>query len=268
MNELTKTDLTSEQLDLIKSTVAKGATSDELRLFLYRCKNMGLDPLKPGQIYFVKYGSSPGTMVVGLDGFRSQAAKTGKHTGTQRGVIRDEKGNCIGAWCEVYRSDWAAPAREEVNRSEYDTGKAMWLKMPETMIKKVAEVAALRMAFPDQLGGLYSPEEMEQAAPQPIPIKNVAPKKKSLPEPVEHIEPEPNTEPAPDLAPGQGLEKKSIGLTQNQAYLLEKSILRSTVPKDKIRDYIKSRYGIDDPLQMTTLEFTGFLSDLTNGKVK
>lgn len=155
-----------EQINLIKATVAKNATDSEMELFLYRCKNMDLDPLKPGQIHFVKYGQNPGSIVVGIDGFRSKAAKTGKHVGTKRGVVRDDKGKCLGAWCEVYRSDWQHPAREEVSLVEYNAGKAQWLKMPETMIKKVAEAAALRMAFPDELGGLYSPDEMDQAEPR------------------------------------------------------------------------------------------------------
>lgn len=157
------TDLTTEQLTLVKSTVAKGATDNELQLFLYRCRHMGLDPLKPGHIHFVKYGQNPGTIIIGVDGFRSKASKTGKHTGTKRGIIRNEAGECIGAWCEVFRSDWDHPAREEVSLIEYNTNKSNWLKMPETMIKKVAEVAALRMAFPDELGGIYSDDEMGQA---------------------------------------------------------------------------------------------------------
>jgi len=159
-------DFTQDQISLIKATVAKNATAEEFKLFLLRCKQKGLNPLEPGQIYFVKYGSSPGTIVIGVDGFRSIAASTGKHTGTQRGIIRDETGKCIGGWAEVYRSDWSKPAREEVSLSEYNTGKAMWQKMPETMIKKVAEAAALRIAFPNELGGLYSADEMEQAAPK------------------------------------------------------------------------------------------------------
>ncbi|MGE0527859.1 MAG: phage recombination protein Bet, partial [Bdellovibrionales bacterium] len=140
-------EFTQEQLELIKATVAKGATDNELKLFLYRCKNMGLDPLKPGMVHFVKYGSNPGTIIVGIEGFRSKAARTGKLAGIKRGVLRDAKGKCVGGWCEVYRSDWQHPAREEVSLAEYNTGKSQWAKMPETMIKKVAEVAALRMAF-------------------------------------------------------------------------------------------------------------------------
>lgn len=157
------TEWTPEQLALIKSTVAKGATNDELKLFLYRCQVMGLDPLKPGQIHFVKYGSNPGSVVVGIEGFRAKAARTGKHDGTRREVIKDKDGKILGAWAEVWRKDASHPFREEVPFDEYDTGRASWAKMPETMIKKVAEAAALRMAFPDDLGGLYTPEEMEQA---------------------------------------------------------------------------------------------------------
>jgi phage recombination protein Bet len=149
-----------DDIDLIKSTVAKGATDNELKLFLYRCKNMGLDPLKPGQVHFVKYGSAPGSIIVGIEGFRSKAAATNKLSGIKRGVIRDEKGKVVAGWCEVYRTDWQHPAREEVAFSEYTTGKNLWQTKPETMIKKVAEVAALRMAFPDVLGGVYSDDEM------------------------------------------------------------------------------------------------------------
>lgn len=171
-NLVVQGELTKDQMALIKSTVAKGASDDELKLFLYRCKHMGLDPLKPGQIHFVKYGNNPGAMIIGIDGFRSRAASTGKHTGTKRGVIRDDNGKCIGSWCEVYRSDWTQCAREEVSLVEYNTGKSNWQKMPETMIKKVAEVAALRMAFPDELGGMYSDDEMDQAKPV-TEVKNV-----------------------------------------------------------------------------------------------
>lgn len=154
---------TADQMKLITDVVAKGATPDELKLFLYRCQNMGLDPLKPGQIYFIKYGNSPGTIVVGIEGFRARAAQTGKLSGIKRGALRNDKGTLIGAFAEVFRADWKEPAREEVPLSEYNTGRGNWQKMPETMIKKVAEAAALRMAFPDDLGGVYTKEEMDQA---------------------------------------------------------------------------------------------------------
>lgn len=170
-NELT-VQHTPEQLKLITSTVAKNATPDELKLFLYRANNLGLDPLKPGQIHFVKYGNGSGTIVVGIDGLRSKAARTGKLAGIKRGALRDNN-KLVGGWAEVYRTDWKEPAREEVPLSEYTTGKGPWSKMPETMIKKVAEAAALRMAFPDEFGGVYVQEEMAQAETQ---VRDSAPK--------------------------------------------------------------------------------------------
>lgn len=154
---------TPEQFQLIKSTIARNATNDELQLFLYRSRMLGLDPLKPGQIHFIKYGTNPGTVVIGIDGFRSKAARTGKLQGIKRGVIRVD-GKLEGAWAEVTREGWTHPAREEVSFAEYTTDKNNWADMPETMIKKVAEAAALRMAFPDELSGLYAAEEMEKQA--------------------------------------------------------------------------------------------------------
>ncbi len=174
--QITEQEFTKEQLTLIKATVAKNATNDELSLFLYRCKNMGLDPLKPGQVHFIKYGSSPGTIVVGIDGFRSRADRTGNYAGISRGVTRDDKGKCIGAWCEVYRKDWSHPAKAEVSLAEYTTGKAMWAKMPETMIQKVAEVAALRMAFPNELGGFYAEEELGRSGHSDLRAKEITAK--------------------------------------------------------------------------------------------
>lgn len=154
---------TPDQLKLIRDTIAKNASADELQLFLYRAKSMGLDPLKPGQIHFVKYGTGAGTIVVGVEGFRSIAHRSGKFSGIERGVKRDEKGKITHGWAKVFRSDWSNPAYEESAFAEYDTGRNNWVKMPETMIKKVAECAALRMAFPNELGGVYAPEEMDQA---------------------------------------------------------------------------------------------------------
>ncbi len=164
---------TPAQMKLITDVVAKNASPDELKLFLYRCKSMGLDPLKPGMVHFIKYkAESPGVIVVGIEGFRSIAGRTGKVSGVERGVHRDESGKVVAGWCKVYRSDWTHPAHEEVPFNEYykstRSGDGPWDKMPATMIKKVAEAAALRMAFPDDLGGVYSQEEMDQANRNPI----------------------------------------------------------------------------------------------------
>lgn len=71
----------------------------------------------------------------------------------------------IGGWCEVYRKDRTRPVYREVELSAYNTGKNWWQKAPGQMIEKVAIVAAVRDSFSEDVGGLYTSEEMEQAAP-------------------------------------------------------------------------------------------------------
>ena len=216
---------TPDQLTLIKKTIAKDATDNELQLFLYRCKNMGLDPLKPGQIHFVKYGQGPGTVVVGIEGFRSIAGRTGKLSGIARGALKDAQGKLIGGWAEVSRKDWAKPAREEVPLSEYNTGRGPWAKMPETMIKKVAEAAALRMAFPDDLGGVYESAEMDQAS------RGVYPEQ---PEPGDGA---PNPNPIYTVPFGK---HKGYGLGEIQLDELRAYVTHVETNKEKLN----SRYGI------------------------
>ena len=116
-----------------------------------------------------------GSIQTGIDGFRVIADRTEKLAGIKRGIIRDGNQKIAGAWAEVYRNDWSEPAREEVSFSEYCQTNSkgeptkMWRMMPETMIKKCAESAALRMAFPQDLSGLYTHEEMAQADSGAIP---------------------------------------------------------------------------------------------------
>ena len=64
-HEIVSMSFNEEQVELIKKTVAKGTTNDELALFMYTCKKTGLDPLIK-QIYAVKRA---GTMAIqtGID---------------------------------------------------------------------------------------------------------------------------------------------------------------------------------------------------------
>jgi len=65
----------------------------------------------------------------------------------------------------VIRSDFQEPLWAVARFSSYSAGQNLWNKMPEVMIGKCAESLALRKAFPQELGDLYSPEEMDQAEP-------------------------------------------------------------------------------------------------------
>ena len=172
--------ITPDQVDLIKSQIAKGATDDELKLFLYVADKSGLDPLTK-QIYFIKRGGSM-TIQTSIDGFRSIADRTGQYHSSDEPIFEEKDGMPTKATVSVGKitqgviGKFTASARW----SEYypDKNAFMWDKMPHTMLGKCAEALALRKAFPQQLTGLYTGDEMDQAGKDGIPNqgRNITPK--------------------------------------------------------------------------------------------
>ena len=156
---------TQEQVTLITNTVAKGATPDELQLFLYTASRTGLDPLTR-QIHFVKRGGQM-TVQTGIDGYRAIAERSGTLAGIDDAQYDSEdKVHPNKATVTVYRiiNSERVPFTASARWSEYAVeGGFMWRKMPYLMLAKCAEALALRKAFPNDLTGLYTNEEMEQA---------------------------------------------------------------------------------------------------------
>ena len=165
--------VTPEQLELVRKTVAVGATADELKLYLYDCARQGVHPLDK-LIHFTKR-SGKYTPITSIDFMRIRAAETGEYAGSDDAVFGGTDGVPSFATVTVWRlvqgtrCSFAATAR----MSEYkpDANDFMWKKMPHTMLAKCAEALALRKGFPKQLAGLYAKEEMDQAQPsaQPAP---------------------------------------------------------------------------------------------------
>lgn len=165
-----------QELDLITSTVAKGASPDELKLFLYVAGVRGLNPLTR-QIHWVKRGDT-GTIQTGIDGFRLIAQRTGKYapSGKPTQFEIDKNGRLVSA--TVYGNkivngtafEYSATAYFDEYAPKMPNGKLfpMWEKMPRTMLEKCAEAKLLRKGFPEELSGLYADEEMHQADAQPI----------------------------------------------------------------------------------------------------
>jgi phage recombination protein Bet len=165
-NELMKIEFKPEQIQLIKNTIAKDATDDELKLFLYQCSRTGLDPMTR-QIYFMKR-SGKVTVQTSIDGFRVIAERTGDYAGQDEPIFSKDE---TDLYCKVtvyrFRGDTRYPAAVGVAYwKEYcppDGQNFMWKKMPHTMLSKVAEALALRKAYPQDLSGLYTSDEMNQA---------------------------------------------------------------------------------------------------------
>lgn len=177
MNAIVKPDaLRDDQIALIKSTIANGATDNELKLFLYQCERTGLDPLAK-QIYSIRRGGKMVTQI-GIDGARLIAQRTGRYAGQdgpywcgEDGVWKDvwlATEHPVAAKVVVYLMGVERGTPGVAHWGEYvqlynNQPTDMWKKFPRLMLAKCAEMLALRKAFPQELSGLYTSEEMGQA---------------------------------------------------------------------------------------------------------
>lgn len=158
--------VTNDQLELIKRTVATGATADELKLYLYDCARQGVHPLDK-LIHFTKRGGKY-TPVTSIDFMRIRAAETNEYAGSDDAVFAGlpPMSEAFAATVTVWRLTQGQrfPYTGTARWSEYKPAEDfMWRKMPHTMLAKCAEAVALRKGFPRQLAGLYAKEEMDQA---------------------------------------------------------------------------------------------------------
>lgn len=169
---------------LAKDQFMPGATDGEFGLFLETARALGLSPFAR-QIFAVKRWDAQAkrekwSHQVSIDGFRLTASRTGKYQGqTPRqwcgpdGVWRDvwlDAGPPAAARVGVYHADFREPLygvatfNEYVQRTKEGKPAAMWRDKPALMVAKCAEALALRAAFPAELSGVYTDDEMGQAS--------------------------------------------------------------------------------------------------------
>lgn len=170
---------TQAEVQLIKDTVARGATDGELKLFMHVCQKTGLDPFMR-QIHMIKRWDAKlqrevATMQTGIDGYRVIAERSGGYAGQDQPIFQFPKGSengiPVSATVTVYRFmgeqrvGFTATAfyDEYVQLKKDGNPNSFWTKMPKSQLAKCAEALALRKAFPNDLSGIYTHDEMAQA---------------------------------------------------------------------------------------------------------
>lgn len=168
---------TPEEIAIIKNTVAKGTTDLELAFFLNVAKVYELNPFTK-EIWCYKDKAGNLLVFAGRDGFLSKAQKCKDYAGLQSCEVCEndefeinipegkvthkitsfERGIIKGAYAIAHRKG-CQPVIEIVDFKNYDKGYNAWKSHPSDMIKKVAEVHALKKAF--GISGIQSDEDFE-----------------------------------------------------------------------------------------------------------
>lgn len=195
---------TPAQVDSIRDMVLQGFRNrppapHEIAQFFFTAHRRGLDPFAKEIYGFPSWDSRLGretlTTVVAIDAFRRIADETNTYAPGREKLIYDDNGLLVaakvsckkfvqGTWIEFWcRADFAEYAKTGKDGKVFGN----WLRLPTAMLLKCAEARALRKGWPQQLKGLYTPEEMDQArndepkAQQQAPAVHQAAEAKALP---------------------------------------------------------------------------------------
>ena len=166
-----------ENLREVREQFAPLLTDKEFAFFVTLGKSLGANPFKR-EIWAVKYDQGKAASIfLGRDFYRMKAQEQPEYDGhvadavysndkfmVENGIPKHsyslaDRGNLLGAYSVVYKKNQTHPFFTFVKLSEYDKGQALWIKMKETLIKKVAEAQGLRGAFQGVFAGTYDESE-------------------------------------------------------------------------------------------------------------
>lgn len=163
--------------------------------FLMICKARALNPWV-GDAYLTGYDTKDGaqfSIITAVQAMFKRAENSPLFNGIESGVLLqapdggfiERQGDFVGAgekllgsWARCHKKNLAVPIYDSIKLSTFNTGRSRWEKDPAGMIVKCAEASVLRKAFPSQISGMYTREEMtlfmETSPNQPPPLRGIA----------------------------------------------------------------------------------------------
>jgi phage recombination protein Bet len=160
-----------EQLSALKQLGLSNASNGDLAVFFHQAQKTGLDPFAR-QIYMIERGGRFGIQS-SIDGLRIVAQRSGEYAGQSGPFWCGEDGKWVDVWLAktpplaakvgVYRQGFPEALYAVARWDSYAVpNNPIWRKMPDLMLAKCAEALALRKAFPNDLSGIYTDDEMSQ----------------------------------------------------------------------------------------------------------
>lgn len=185
----------AHQIAALQQLGIQGASNGDLAVFLNFAQRTGLDPFAK-QIYMIgrrakinDQWTTKWTIQASIDGLRIVAERSGDYAGQvgpeycgSDGIWRDvwvSSETPVAARVGVLRQNFAAPLYAVAYWDEFVQSKdgkptSMWASKPLLMLAKCAEALALRKAFPNDLAGLYTSDEMGAVENTPSPQPKAA----------------------------------------------------------------------------------------------
>lgn len=159
--------ISEQKLATLRNTIAPGLTDAEFSLFAEIVKATGLNPVTK-EIWAIKAGGRL-QLMTGINGFLRIANSHPAFDGMEVSFEWDGK-TLVSATVKVHRKDRKYPAVATAYMAEYKKETPIWRSMPSVMLAKCAKSLAIREAFIQELGGLYTIEEMpaNYAAPKEV----------------------------------------------------------------------------------------------------
>lgn len=241
----------------IRKAYAKNATDTEFNMLIEMGKATALNPFLR-EIWLVKYGNGAAQIFIGRDGYRIAAQRQPDYDyhlvdavysndkfQMWNGEVQHQyeianRGHLIGAYCVVKRKSASRTMYVYVELTEYDLKQGLWKSKPATMIKKVAEAQAIRMAFQSTFAGTYAEEELPES-------KSKIPEDKPV---------------AGNVYDAQVVKSEVVMITEEQVTKIDDLMMLGDISYERIIDAIKRFYKKDSLSKLTAFEADNFITRL------